>query len=125
MHPSIDQYLEVLHTRRRAPATLKVIRHDSPILSSGGKAHGDAHSIQRCFGMKTSVTGEASANVRRERLQLSLTADWPRYGDIVAGRSPVICSLPNPVTDVKDVPAEPLAPRSLPPQAIDALLRAA
>jgi site-specific recombinase XerD len=31
----------------------------------------------------------------------------------------------NPTTDVKDVPTEPLAPRSLPPQAIDALLRAA
>jgi len=29
------------------------------------------------------------------------------------------------MTDVKDVPTEPLAPRSVPPQAIDALLRAA
>jgi site-specific recombinase XerD len=28
MHPSIEQYLEFLHTKRRAPATLKVIRQD-------------------------------------------------------------------------------------------------
>ena len=28
MHPSIDEYLEFLHTKRRTPATLKVIRHD-------------------------------------------------------------------------------------------------
>ena len=28
MHPSIEQYLPVLHTRRRAPATLKVVRQD-------------------------------------------------------------------------------------------------
>ena len=28
MHPSIEQYLEALHMKRRTPATLKVIRHD-------------------------------------------------------------------------------------------------
>lgn len=28
MHPSIEQYLESLHTKRRTPATVKVIRHD-------------------------------------------------------------------------------------------------
>jgi site-specific recombinase XerC len=28
MHSSLEQYLEFLHTKRRAPATLKVIRHD-------------------------------------------------------------------------------------------------
>ena len=28
MHLSIEQYLESLHTKRRAPATLKVIRQD-------------------------------------------------------------------------------------------------
>ena len=28
LHPSIEKYLEVLHTNRRAPATLKVIRQD-------------------------------------------------------------------------------------------------
>jgi site-specific recombinase XerD len=28
MHASIEHYLEVLHAKRRAPATMKVIRHD-------------------------------------------------------------------------------------------------
>ena len=28
MHPSIEQYLEFLHTKRRAPATLKVVCQD-------------------------------------------------------------------------------------------------
>ena len=28
MHPSLEQYLAALHTKRRAPATLKVVRHD-------------------------------------------------------------------------------------------------
>ena len=28
MHPLFDQYLEFLYTQRRAPATVKVIRHD-------------------------------------------------------------------------------------------------
>jgi hypothetical protein len=28
MHPSVEQYLEVLHTKRRTASTLKVVRHD-------------------------------------------------------------------------------------------------
>lgn len=28
MHPSIEQYLAFLHKKRRAPATMKIIRHD-------------------------------------------------------------------------------------------------
>ena len=28
MHPSLDQYLAALHAKRRAPATLKVVRQD-------------------------------------------------------------------------------------------------
>lgn len=28
MHPSVEQYLEILHTKRRAASTLKVVRHD-------------------------------------------------------------------------------------------------
>ncbi len=28
LYPSIEQYLDVLHTKRRAPATLKVVRQD-------------------------------------------------------------------------------------------------
>jgi len=27
MHPLVDQYLEFLHTKLRAPATVKAIRH--------------------------------------------------------------------------------------------------
>ena len=96
----------------------------SPILSLGGKAPGGAHLIQQVLGMKTCVTGERSTKAMRGLPLPPLTADWPRSEGIVAGRSPVICSLPNPATEVKDVPTEPLAPRSLPPQAIDALLRA-
>jgi|SRR6266568_356420 len=97
----------------------------SPILSLGGKAPGGAHLIQQVLGMKTCVTGERSANAMRGLPLPPLTADWPRSEGIVAGRSPVICSLPNPATEVKDVPTEPLAPRSLPAEAIDALLRVA
>jgi site-specific recombinase XerD len=74
--------------------------------------------------MKICVTGEWPANAMMESLLPPLIEGWPRSGATAVGRSPVICSLPNPATEVKDVPTEPLAPRSLPPQAIDALLRA-
>ncbi len=97
----------------------------SPILSPGGKAHGDGLSIRRFCDMKICVTGEWPANAMMESLLPPLIEGWPRSVDTAAGRSPVICSLPNPTTEVKDVPTEPLAPRSLPAEAIDALLRAA
>jgi len=79
MHPSIEQYLEVLHTKRRAPATLKVIRQDL------------THFV--AWWERTRRRAFDPALLRHEDLPLLLTADWPRSGGTAAGRSPVICSL--------------------------------
>lgn len=86
MHSSIEQYLEFLHTKRRTPTTLKVIRHDL------------THFVVWWEGNRRRTFDPAFA---RHLL------------------------LENPVTEVRDVPTEPLAPRSLPAEAIDALLRVA
>jgi site-specific recombinase XerD len=125
MHPSIEQYLEVLHTKRRAPATLKVIRHDL------------AHFIAWWESARRRTFDPAL--LRHEDLR-----DWRSIRQCEEGAAPATINrglasirgycgfaltchllLENPMTDVKDVPTELLAPRSLPPQAIDALLRAA
>jgi site-specific recombinase XerD len=94
----------------------------SSILLPGGKVIVEELSILHCSGLKISATGEWLANVMTGLPLPPLTADWPRFVDTVVGRSSIICSLPNPVAEVKDVPTEPLAPRSHPAEAIDALL---
>lgn len=125
MHPSIEQYLEILHTKRRAPATIKVIRHDlahfivwwestrrrtfDPVLLR----HEDLRDWRVA---RQRDDGAAPATINRGLASLRGYCRWALAGHLL---------LENPMTDVKDVQTEPLAPRSLPVEAIDALLRAA
>src|SRR5258708_3117397 len=124
MHPSIEQYLAFLQTKRRAPATVKVVRHDL------------AHFVTWWEGSRRRTFDPAS--LRHEDL-----GDWRTVHQRDEGAAPATINrglaslrgycrwalarhllLENPATEVKDVPTEPLAPRSLPAEAIDALLRA-
>jgi site-specific recombinase XerD len=125
MHPSIDQYLESLHTKRRTPATLKVIRHDLAHFVAWWEStrrrtfdpallrHEDLRDWRTT---RQRDDGAAPATINRGLASLRGYCRWA-----------LTCHLlvENPATDVKDVPTEPLAPRSLPPEAIDALLRVA
>jgi len=124
MHSSIEQYLEFLHTKRRTPATLKVIQHDlthfvawweitrrrifDPALLEYEDLR-DWRTVRQCDD------GAAPATVNRGLASLRGYCRWALARHLL---------LENPATEVKDVPTEPLAPRSLPPEAIDALLRA-
>ena len=122
MHPSIEQYLAFLQTKRRAPATVKVVRHDL------------AHFVTWWEGTRRRTFDPAS--LRHEDLR-----DWRTVHQRDEGAAPATINrglaslrgycrwalarhllLENPATEVKDVPTEPLAPRSLPAEAIDALL---
>ncbi len=115
MHPSLEQYLEFLHTKRRAPATVKVIRHDL------------AHFV--AWWESTRRRTFDPARLRHEDLR-----DWRSVRQRDDGAAPATINrglaslrgycrralachllLENPMTDVKDVPTEPLAPRSVPP----------
>src|SRR5260370_1556138 len=125
MHPSIEQYLAFLQTKRRAPATVKVVRYDL------------AHFVTWWEGTRRHTFDPA--NLRHEDLR-----DWRTVRQRDEGATPATINrglaslrgycrwalarhllLENPATEVKDVPTEPLAPRSLPAEAIDALLRVA
>ncbi|HEY6541688.1 MAG TPA: tyrosine-type recombinase/integrase [Ktedonobacteraceae bacterium] len=125
MHPSIEQYLEVLHTKRRAPATLKVVRQDLTHLVAwweGTRRRTFDPALLRHEDLRDWRTvrqrddGAAPATINRGLASLRGYCHWALAGHLL---------VENPMTDVKDVPTEPLAPRSLPPQAIDALVRAA
>jgi site-specific recombinase XerD len=125
MHPSIEQYLEFLRTKRRAPATLKVIQQDLVHYVAWWEG-----IRQRTFdpallryedlrdwrNVRQRDDGAAPATINRGLASLRGYCRWAFAGHLL---------LENPMADIKDVPTEPLAPRSLPPQAIDALLRAA
>jgi site-specific recombinase XerD len=125
MHPSIEQFLEFLHDKRRTPATLKVIRHDLAHFVAWWEGtrrrtfdpallrHEDLRDWR---AVRQRDDGAAPATINRGLASLRGYCRWALANHLL---------VENPMTDVKDVPTEPLAPRSLPPQAIDALLRAA
>jgi site-specific recombinase XerD len=124
MHASIDQYLAFLHTKRRTSATVKVIRHDLTHFvawweSTRRRTFDPAllrhEDLRDWRSVRQRDDGAAPATINRGLASLRGYCRWALAGHLL---------LENPMTDVKDVPTEPLAPRSLPPQAIDALLRA-
>src|SRR2546430_11439761 len=125
LHSSIDHYLVVLHTKRRAPATLKVVRQDlthfvtwwehtrrrtfDPVLLR--------HEDCRDWGLaRQRDDGAAPATINRGLASLRGYCQWATLSHLLTE---------NPASDLEDVPTDPLAPRSLPTEAVDALLRVA
>jgi site-specific recombinase XerD len=121
MHPSIEQYLTVLHTRRRAPATLKVVRQDLTHFVRWWEQtrrrallrHEDLRDWQV---VRQRDDGAAPATINRGLASLRGYCQWATMGHLLTE---------NPAVGLQDVPADPLAPCSLPAQAIDTLLRIA
>jgi len=125
LHPSLEQYLEVLHTKRRAPATLKVVRQDLTHFIVWWE-----HTRRRTFDpvllrhedlrdwrlVRQRDDGAAPATINRGLASLRGYCQWATLYHLLTE---------NPARDIEDVPTDPVAPRSLPAEAIDALLRAA
>jgi len=123
LHSSLEQYLEVLHTKRRALATLKVVRQDltqfvvwweqtrrrafDPMLLRYEDLRDWRLARQRDDGADPATINRGLASLRGY-------CQWATLSHLLTE---------NPATDIKDVPTDPLAPRSLPTKAVDALLR--
>src|SRR6266852_3056378 len=125
MNSSIEQYLESLHTKRRAPATMKVIRHDLAHFVAWWESHRCRpfdlallryEDLRDWRSVRQRDYGVAPATINRGLASLRGYCRWALARHLL---------LENPATEVNDVPTEPLAPRSLPTEAIDALLRVA
>jgi len=125
LHPSLEQYLDVLHTKRRAPATLKVVRQDLTHFVAWWE-----HTRRRTFDpallrhedlrdwrlARQRDDGAAPATINRGLASLRGYCQWATLGHLLTE---------NPASDIEDIPTDPLAPRSLPTEAVDALLRVA
>lgn len=125
MHSSLEQYLEVLHTKRRAPATLKVVRQDLTHFIVWWE-----HTRRRTFDpallrhedlrdwrlARQRDDGAAPATINRSLASLRGYCQWATLAHLLTE---------NPAIEIEDVPTDPLAPRSLPTEAVDALLRVA
>jgi site-specific recombinase XerD len=125
LHSSIEQYLEVLHTKRRAPATLKVVHQDLTHFvvwweQTRRRTFDPAllrHEDLRDWRLaRQRDDGAAPATINRGLASLRGYCQWATLAHLLTE---------NPATDIKDVPTDPLAPRSLPTEAVDALLRVA
>ena len=125
MHSSLERYLAVLQTKRRTPATLKVIRHDLTHFVAWWERtrrrtfdpallrHEDLRDWRAA---RQRDDGAAPATINRGLASLRGYCRWALACHLL---------LEDQATEVKDVPTEPLAPRFLPAEAIDALLRMA
>jgi integrase/recombinase XerD len=125
LHSSLELYLEVLHTKRRAPATLKVVRQDLCHFIAWWE-----QTRRRTFDLallrhedlrdwrlaRQRDDGAAPATINRSLASLRGYCQWATLSHLLTE---------NPASDIEDVPTDPLAPRSLPTEAVDALLRVA
>lgn len=123
MHSSLEQYLEVLHAKRRAAATLKVVCQDVTHFIAWWERtrrrtfdpallrHEDLRDWRLA---RQRDDGAAPATINRSLASLRGYCQWAMLSHLLAE---------NPATDIEDVPTDPLAPRSLPTEAVDALLR--
>ncbi|MFL5663270.1 MAG: tyrosine-type recombinase/integrase [Ktedonobacteraceae bacterium] len=123
MHSSIEQYLAVLHAKRRASATLKVVHQDLTHFVIWWE-----HLRRRTFDpallrhedlrdwrlARQRDDGVAPATINRGLASLRGYCQWATLSHLLTE---------NPAIDLEDVPTNPLVPRSLPVEAVDALLR--
>jgi integrase/recombinase XerC len=125
MHASVERYLTTLAAQRRSPHTLRAVRLDLVRFVAWWEA-----TRRRTFDpallrqpdlldwrrARQVDDGAAPATINRALASLRGYATWALAAGLLAE---------NPALDVSPVPAEALAPRGLPPEATDALLRAA
>lgn len=125
MHSSLEEYFEVLHAKRPAPATLKVVRQDLTHFiiwweRTRRRTFDPAllrHEDLRDWRLARQLDdGPAPATINRSLASLRSYCRWATLAHLLTE---------NPATDIEDVPTDPLAPRSLPTEAVDALLRVA
>ncbi len=124
MHPSIDQFLCTLTERRRSPLTLKAVRHDLIQFATWWETTFQCRfdpavllesDVRDWRIARQRDDGARPATINRALSSLRSYCAWACAAGVL---------VENPATAVPDVPTPALAPRSLAPEAVDALRRA-
>jgi site-specific recombinase XerD len=124
MHTSISSYLTALADKGRSPLTIKAVRGDlvgfatwwearysrpfDPALLSARDLH-----TWRLARQKDDAT--APATINRALVTLRAYCDWAKHAGLITE---------NPVKEIKAIPTSQPVPKSLPAEAVDAILRA-
>lgn len=124
MHDSVNQYLEYLHDRGRSPLTIKAARSDligfigwwerqrkrsfDPALL---REH-DVYTWQRA---RQTDDAAAPTTINRAIVSLRSYCDWGKQHHLLHE---------NPINDIKAIPVASPSPKSLPTEAVGAILRA-
>src|SRR6266567_6906657 len=124
MHPSVEQYLEFLHTKRRTASTLNVVRYDLTHFIRWWESQGRIfdppmfryEDLYDWRMARQRDDGAAPATTNRGLASLRGYCRWATACHLL---------VENPTIGVEDVSTEPFAPRSLPAEVIDALPRVA
>lgn len=125
LHETIHRYLQWLEQRGAAPATLKATRSDLTHLTNWWETKRQrrfdpdqlvARDLRRWKEERQQIEGAAPSTINRGLSSLRQFCRWATEQGVLGE---------NPAADLVDVPGETLSPRSLPDDAIDALLRTA
>jgi site-specific recombinase XerD len=124
MHTSISSYLSALTDKGRSPLTIKAVRGDL----LGFAAWWDSRynrpfdpALLRTSDLQTwrlarqKDDAAAPATINRALVTLRAYCDWAKYAGLITE---------NPVEEIKAIPTSQPVPKSLPVEAVDAILRA-
>jgi len=123
-HQTIQLYLKTLQKQDKAPATLKAVGADLVHLTTWWEAKYQrlfepAYLVERDLRAwkvaRQQIDGAAPRTINRGLSTLRRFCAWAIEQGLMVD---------NPATNLIDIPNEPLSPRSLPDEAVDALLRA-
>jgi site-specific recombinase XerD len=124
MHPSISSYLTSLADKGRSPLTIKAARGDLVGFTSWWESRfsrpfdpallrtGDLHTWRLA---RQKDDAAAPATINRALVTLRAYCDWAKHAGLIPE---------NPVEEIKAIRTSPPIPKSLPSEAVDAILRA-
>ena len=124
MHDSISQYLAYVEAKGRSPLTIKATRGDlvgfvawweSQLSRSFDPSLLREQDVHRWRSMRQVENASAPSTINRAIISLRSYCDWAKQQNLLQQ---------NPVDDIKSIPTASPAPKSIPTEAVDAILRA-
>src|SRR3954452_21503598 len=125
MHTSISNYISYLAEKGRSPLTIKAARGDLAGFATWWETwrnrpfdptllrEGDLHTWRL---VRQKDDAAAPATINRALVTIRAYCAWAKHAGLIPE---------NPAEEIKAIPTSPPSPKSIPPEAVDAILRAA